>query len=88
MNCRVLLLAILMLEGKIVLWRLLARVLHLMALALTGLLVFGEEAFQVGGPLTRAKASVFLDWDELGAERSLSRLLDHLGIVIWPELQV
>ena len=63
MNSRVLLLAILVLRGQIVLWRLLARVLHLLALALTGLLIFGEEAFQVGGPLARAKASVLLDWD-------------------------
>ena len=52
MNSRVVLLAILVLRGKIALWRLLARVLHLMALALTGLLVFGEEAFEVGGPFT------------------------------------
>ena len=88
MNDRVVLLAILMLDGQIVLWRLLVRVLHLMALALTGLLVFSEEAFQVGGSLARAKASVFLDWDELGAEWSLTSLLDHLGIIIWPELQI
>ena len=33
MNSRVVLLAILVLRGKIALWRLLARVLHLMALA-------------------------------------------------------
>ena len=52
MNCRVVLLTILMLRDQIALWRLLARVLHLMALALTGLLVFGEEAFEVGGPFT------------------------------------